>query len=103
MGAKYPALQEYLAIGGDPDFCKLTAQLAFGEDSSVLREGRAITVQSLSGRAGLHLKAHTKKPVATPANPRTALPSHERSIPVSGPISCLPSWQWLPMLVKLIS
>ena len=42
-------VQEYLAIGGDPEFCKLTAQLAFGEDSSVLKEGRAITVQSLSG------------------------------------------------------
>ena len=42
-------VQEYLAIGGDPDFCKLTAKLAFGDDSSVLKEGRAITVQSLSG------------------------------------------------------
>ena len=41
--------KEYLAIGGDPEFCKLSARLAFGDDSPVIKEGRNCTVQSLSG------------------------------------------------------
>ena len=41
--------KEYLAIGGNPEFTRLSALLAFGEGSSVLKEGRNCTVQSLSG------------------------------------------------------
>ena len=48
-------LQEYLGIAGNPDFCKLSAKLAFGADSKALREGRAATVQSLSGTGSLRV------------------------------------------------
>jgi aspartate/tyrosine/aromatic aminotransferase len=48
-------LQEYAAIGGNPRFCELSAKLAFGEDSSVLREKRNCTVQALSGTGSLRV------------------------------------------------
>ena len=31
--------KEYLAIHGDAEFCKLVAQLAFGDNSSVVKDG----------------------------------------------------------------
>ncbi len=48
-------LQEYLGIAGNPEFCKLSAKLAFGADSKALQEGRAATVQSLSGTGSLRV------------------------------------------------
>lgn len=48
-------LQEYAAIGGNPRFCELSAKLAFGENSSVLREKRNCTVQALSGTGSLRV------------------------------------------------
>ena len=48
--------QEYLGIGGLPEFCRLSAQLAYGEGSSVLREGRVAVVQSLSGTGSLRVR-----------------------------------------------
>ncbi len=48
-------LQEYLGIAGNPDFCKLSAKLAFGANSTALQEGRAATVQSLSGTGSLRV------------------------------------------------
>ena len=47
--------QEYLGIAGNPDFCKLSAKLAFGANSKALKEGRAATVQSLSGTGSLRV------------------------------------------------
>ena len=32
--------KEYAGTTGLPDFCKLSAQLAFGENSDVIKEGR---------------------------------------------------------------
>ena len=32
--------KEYATIAGIPDFCKVAAQLAFGENNSVLKDGR---------------------------------------------------------------
>ena len=52
-------MQEYLGIGGLPEFCRLSAQLAYGEGSSVLREGRVAVVQSLSGTGSLRVSIHT--------------------------------------------
>lgn len=49
-------LQEYLGIGGDAQFCKLSAQLAFGESSPALREQRTATVQCLSGTGSLRVR-----------------------------------------------
>ena len=46
---------EYLAIGGIPEFCKLSAELAFGKSSSVIQERRNVTVQSLSGTGSLRV------------------------------------------------
>lgn len=51
------SLQEYLAIAGNADFCKLSAKLAFGSSSKALQEGRAATVQSLSGTGALRVCA----------------------------------------------
>ena len=50
-------LQEYLPIGGNPEFCRLSAQLAFGSGSAVLREHRNATVQALSGTGSLRVRA----------------------------------------------
>jgi hypothetical protein len=50
-------LQEYLPIGGDPTFCSLSQQLAFGSDCQARREGRIATVQTLSGTGALRVGA----------------------------------------------
>ncbi|PSC72490.1 aspartate cytoplasmic [Micractinium conductrix] len=46
---------EYLIMGGIPEFCKLSALLAFGADSKALQEGRAATIQCLSGTGSLRV------------------------------------------------
>jgi aspartate/tyrosine/aromatic aminotransferase len=51
-------LQEYLGITGIPEFNDLSAKLAFGEDSPVLREKRNATVQALSGTGSLRVCPH---------------------------------------------
>lgn len=48
--------QEYLNMGGIPEFCRLSAQLAFGEGSAALKEGRVATVQGLSGTGSLRVR-----------------------------------------------
>lgn len=37
---------EYAGIIGVPEFCKKAAELAFGEDSEVIKEGRVNNFQS---------------------------------------------------------
>ncbi|XP_078439335.1 aspartate aminotransferase 5 [Wolffia australiana] len=49
--------KEYLPIEGLAGFNKVTAELIFGVDSSVLMEGRVATVQGLSGTGSLRLAA----------------------------------------------
>ena len=49
------AVQEYLGITGNPVFNELSAKLAFGENSSVIREKRNATVQALSGTGSLRV------------------------------------------------
>jgi aspartate/tyrosine/aromatic aminotransferase len=49
--------QEYQPIGGDPTFCSLSQQLAFGADCQARREGRIATVQTLSGTGALRIGA----------------------------------------------
>lgn len=44
---------EYLGITGIPEFNSLSARLAFGNDSAVVREGRNAIVQALSGTGSL--------------------------------------------------
>lgn len=46
---------EYLGITGNPDFCRLSRELAFGADCVPVREGRVLTVQSLSGTGALRV------------------------------------------------
>lgn len=48
---------EYAPIGGPADFCKSAAELAFGADSNVLKEGRNVTVQGVSGTGSLRIGA----------------------------------------------
>lgn len=48
-------MQEYLGITGNPVFNELSAKLAFGESSSVIREKRNATVQALSGTGSLRV------------------------------------------------
>lgn len=40
---RYPE-KEYAGIGGLPEFCKLNAKLAFGEESSLLSEQRVLDI-----------------------------------------------------------
>jgi len=45
--------QEYLPMGGMPQFCALSAALAFGPHYEGLEGGRVATVQTLSGTGAL--------------------------------------------------
>jgi len=49
--------KEYAPIGGEGDFCKEAAKLAFGADSSVLKDSRNVTVQGISGTGSLRIGA----------------------------------------------
>mmetsp|Transcript_23881 Transcript_23881/g.71265 ORF Transcript_23881/g.71265 Transcript_23881/m.71265 type:complete len:413 (+) Transcript_23881:136-1374(+) len=44
---------EYLPIGGLPEFCRLSAELAVGSDSVAIKEDRVLGVQCLSGTGSL--------------------------------------------------
>ena len=46
---------EYAPISGTPTFCKASAELAFGADSQVVKDGRNVTVQGVSGTGSLRL------------------------------------------------
>lgn len=48
---------EYAGIGGLAEFTKLSADLAFGEGSAAIKEGRNVTVQSISGTGALRIGA----------------------------------------------
>ncbi|XP_027869940.1 glutamic-oxaloacetic transaminase 2b, mitochondrial [Xiphophorus couchianus] len=47
--------KEYLPIGGLGEFTKACAQLALGADNEVLKSGRSITVQTISGTGSLRI------------------------------------------------
>ncbi|KAJ3411569.1 aspartate transaminase aat1 [Chytridiales sp. JEL 0842] len=47
--------KEYLGITGLADYNRLAAELAYGENSSPLKEGRLVTTQSLSGTGALRI------------------------------------------------
>ncbi|XP_042475010.1 aspartate aminotransferase, chloroplastic [Macadamia integrifolia] len=49
--------KEYLPIEGLAAFNKVTAELLFGADNAVIKEGRVATVQGLSGTGSLRLAA----------------------------------------------
>merc|ERR1711963_1130005 len=49
--------KEYAPIGGEAEFCKEAAKLAFGENSNVITEGRNVTVQGISGTGSLRIGA----------------------------------------------
>ncbi|MCI4379252.1 hypothetical protein PGIGA_G00225730 [Pangasianodon gigas] len=53
--------KEYLPIGGLADFTKACAQLALGPDSEVLKSGRSVTVQTISGTGSLRVGANFLK------------------------------------------
>ena len=59
-------VQEYLGITGNPKFNELSAKLAFGEGSGVIRERRNATVQALSGTGSLRVSAITHLLSASP-------------------------------------
>jgi aspartate aminotransferase len=48
---------EYLPIGGLADFTKAAAELAFGNNSPVIKEGLNVTVQGISGTGSLMIGA----------------------------------------------
>ncbi|XP_012687848.1 aspartate aminotransferase, mitochondrial [Clupea harengus] len=50
--------KEYLGIVGLGDFNKACAELAFGSDSEVLKSGRSVTVQTISGTGSLRIGAN---------------------------------------------
>jgi len=47
--------KEYAPIGGEGDFCNESAKLAFGNDSSVVKDGRNVTIQGISGTGSLRV------------------------------------------------
>jgi len=47
--------KEYAPIGGEGDFCRESAMLAFGNDSSVGRDGLNVTIQGISGTGSLRV------------------------------------------------
>ena len=49
--------KEYAPIGGEPEFCKEAAKLAFGNDSNVVVDGRNVTLQGISGTGSLRIGA----------------------------------------------
>jgi len=49
--------KEYAPIGGEGDFCKEAAKLAFGDNSNVITEARYVTVQGISGTGSLRIGA----------------------------------------------
>jgi len=49
--------KEYLPIVGDAAFTKLSAELAFGNSSPVLKAGQVTTVQTISGTGALRIGA----------------------------------------------
>nr|ALS04703.1 mitochondrial aspartate aminotransferase precursor [Pseudodiaptomus poplesia] len=49
--------KEYAPIGGEAEFCRLSAVLAFGADSPVVTEGKNVTVQGISGTGSLRVGA----------------------------------------------
>ncbi|XP_013979618.1 aspartate aminotransferase, mitochondrial [Salmo salar] len=50
--------KEYLAIGGLGDFTKACAKLALGADNEVIKSGKSITVQTISGTGSLRIGAN---------------------------------------------
>ncbi|XP_072894857.1 aspartate aminotransferase, mitochondrial-like [Hemitrygon akajei] len=50
--------KEYLPIGGLADFNKACAELALGNNSEVIKSGRYITVQTISGTGSLRVGAN---------------------------------------------
>eukprot|EP00092_Neocalanus_flemingeri_P007336 GFUD01007922.1.p1 GENE.GFUD01007922.1~~GFUD01007922.1.p1 ORF type:complete len:424 (-),score=123.65 GFUD01007922.1:277-1548(-) len=49
--------KEYAPIGGEPEFCKEAAKLAFGDTSNVVTEGRNVSLQGISGTGSLRIGA----------------------------------------------
>ena len=53
-----PALDhEYLPITGLPEFTSAAARLILGADADALKEGRVVSVQTISGTGANHLGA----------------------------------------------
>ncbi|CDQ57967.1 unnamed protein product [Oncorhynchus mykiss] len=50
--------KEYLAIGGLGDFTKACAKLALGDNNEVIKSGRNITIQTISGTGSLRIGAN---------------------------------------------
>ena len=53
----FTLLLRYAPIGGEGDFCKEAAKLAFGDNSPVVKEGLNVTVQGISGTGSLRIGA----------------------------------------------
>lgn len=49
--------KEYAPISGSADVCKYSIQLALGDDSEVVKNGRNATVQTISGTGALRVGA----------------------------------------------
>lgn len=50
-----PPNKEYSGYGGSASFCRLAAELALGPGNAALAEGRAVSVQTLSGTGALRV------------------------------------------------
>ena len=50
--------KEYAPIGGEAEYGKLSANLAFGEGNSIVSEGRYVAMQCISGTGSLRVGAN---------------------------------------------
>ena len=86
---------EYLPIDGFQPFVKSSQMLAFGENSSALKEGRVCSSQALSGTGGLRigfefLRLHYPSPVYVP---QQTWGNHNAIIKDAGlPLRTYPYW-----------
>ena len=67
----------YLPIDGIPAYDRAVQQLAFGADSAVVKEGRAVTVQGLGGTGALKIAADFLRRVSPGAQVWISDPSWE--------------------------
>lgn len=69
-----PHNMEYLPIIGNKDFLKVSAELAFGEDSSVVKSGNYASIQTLSGTGALRMAFELLYKFSKPNEPLVYLP-----------------------------
>lgn len=83
---------EYLPITGIPEFNALSARLAFGDSSAVIRERRNATVQALSGTGSLRVRPFTCQSAGGLCRPCILGCGAHACVPLPWHVHCEPDW-----------